>query len=224
MFVKKTPLVLNGVSVLFSEQFLQELEKYVERVEDRSSVELVVLASPGSGNYSEIDGYLGFMTSIAFLLIAIYSPWHFSHDILVLWMIVGFGLGCFVSSRLPLLRRPFLSKARLIEQTQRSARDYFVLKGLSHTRERTGLLLYLSYFERRAVLLPDLGIAGKIPGAIFNDLQASWAKAKNPAELESKILSGLETLIEPLSSAMPKPDDDENELPNEICLVEGGYR
>ena len=207
---------------MFKQEFLERLSREVERVEEVSSVELVVVVSQQCGNYREIDHQTGFLSAIAMLLVAIYSPWDFHPEMLLLWLVSGYGIGLLVSSKIAGVRRIFTSPARRRFQAQLCARGAFVEKKMSSTRDRTGLLLYISEFERLALLLADTGIEAKVPRAYLNEFEARCSKASSSAELESEILKGLDGLLAPLGQALPRAEDDENELPNEICVVAGG--
>lgn len=209
---------------MFSQTFLEKLTKLVENVESVSSVELVIVAGPSSGNYRDIDRQTGFLSAILILLVAIHSPLEFAPEMLVFWMAVAYFLGGAGSERLPWLRRAFVSSKRLKAEVEFSSRYYFHEKKLTHTRERTGLMLYLSYFERSAVLLPDVGVEAKLSGAVLHQFEHDCNRHSSIEDFEQAVLAGLDSLKAPIGEALPRPDDDENELPNEVCVVTGGAR
>lgn len=206
---------------MFSKDFLESLGKAVEKLESRSSVELVVVAAKSSGRYQDVDHQGGFLAACAMVLVAVYSPREFAPEMLLFWVVAGYLLGYVLCGQLQGLRRWMTSPGRREQQVGVYARSAFVEKKLSSTRERTGLLLYLSEFERRGVLLGDLGVSARVPRALFNELEKEWAEAPDRAELERRVLAGLDRLVEPLAEALPVADDDENELPNEIYVEVG---
>ena len=207
---------------LFDKKFLDQLVDSVEKLEAVSSVELVVVAGPCSGNYVDIDRQNGFLASALMLLVAVYSPWHFAPEMLLLWTVVAYVLGIMITPKLSVLRWHFTTPTRRQAQVNVAARNYFFEKRISYTRDRTGLMLYLSHFEKRGVLLTDAGIEAKVSRSVFNELEHKWAQCKSVKELEEAVLKGLEDLRDPLAEALPRAEDDVNELPNEVCLVTGG--
>jgi putative membrane protein len=208
---------------MFSKELFDGLGQAVERLEAQSSVEVVVVVAPQSGSYRELDHQNAFVAAMLLLLFAIHSPLEFAPDMLLFWLVLGYSVGLLVSSRWAGLRRLLTSPERRRMQVQAQARQTFVERRVMATRERSGLLVYLSAFERFGVFVPDLGVEAVLPRALLNDLEANWAKAKNLPDFEQAVLPGLETLIAPLAKALPRRDDDQNELPNEI-VIEGVKR
>ena len=135
-------------------------------------------------------------------------------------MVAGFAAGSALASRLPALRLPFISKKELEEEVQRAARATFMSSRIRRTAGATGILLFVSFYERRVVVLPDDAILDKLPGFDWGKLCAaivSGLKANRPTEaLEQAIASCGEILGGPL----PRQDDDKDELKNELILID----
>ncbi len=207
---------------MFTQSFLEQISTKIEEVESKSSVELVVVLSPSSGSYRELEGQCGFAFVVVLLIVAIYSPWVFLPEYLLGGVIVSYLLGYFLGVKAGWLRRLLTSAQRRRRQVDSQANDAFVQRKLSHTRERTGLLLYVSEFERLVRFVPDTGIQGKVSTAIFNELESRWGQASSLSELEKAILDGLSPLGDTLGESLPRAADDEDELPNEIWLMKAG--
>lgn len=203
---------------MFSQPFLKELAAKVEALELRSSVEVVVVVAPQSGSYRELDAQIGFLAAMLLLLVAIHSPWEFSEDMLLFWLVVGYAAATWLSSVWAGPRRLLSSAERRRKQVQNQAQSAFISKRTHATRERTGLLLYLSHFERLGVFVPDLGVEGKLSRATLNTLEAGWAQTRSNRDFEAAVLRDLETLVAPLADALPQSEDDENEISNEILI------
>ena len=97
----------------------------------------------------------------------------------------------------------------------------FIERGVTETRDRSGVLILLSALERRVEILGDRGIhehLGKATWqALVNDL-ATAIGAGNAADGLAKII---ERLGRELSAKFPARPDDSNELPNRIVTDEG---
>lgn len=210
---------------MFTQSFLKQVAERVEKLESQSSVELVVVLSDESGHYREIEGHCGFAAVLTLLVFALYSPWEYPPELLMAGVVIAYLIGYALGLKISGLRRLFSSAARRRRQVESQARDAFMQKKVSHTRERTGLLLYLSEFERMARLIPDTGIEAKVPLAVFNTQQAKWDDtASTLAALEEAVLKGLDELAAILAEHLPRPEDDQDELPNEIWFMKGGVR
>lgn len=190
-------------------------------MEQSSSVEVVVVVGQSSGSYREIDHQNGFVLAMLSLMVAVHSPWEFSEDLIIFWLVVIYAAVRLISSRWDPPRRWLTSAARRRDQVQKQARAAFVERRVSSTRDRSGLLLYLSYFERLGIFVPDTGVEAQVPRALLNDLEARWAKAKTLPEFEAEVLKGLDSLVKPLASGLPRREDDTNELSNEVIVEVG---
>jgi putative membrane protein len=97
----------------------------------------------------------------------------------------------------------------------RAARAAFFDLGISRTSGRSGILVYVSLFERRCVVLTDIGLAPSL-------LEPGWAAAQSELALTVKrrdwaaFHRTLESLGPVLGRAYPRSEDDVNELPDEV--------
>jgi len=70
--------------------------------------------------------------------------------------------------RIAPIRRLFVSGARRSARVRAAASAAFRAERVTATRDRTGVLIFLSLFEREVVVLPDTGIEAKAP-------ESAWA-------------------------------------------------
>ena len=61
------------------------------------------------------------------------------------------------------LDRLIIPRKIMANKVKERAVRYFMESGVSNTRDRTGILIFISILERRVELLADRGIAEKIP-------------------------------------------------------------
>jgi putative membrane protein len=71
---------------------------------------------------------------------------------------LGGVLGAVVVWLVPALRRLLAGPARMAERVHRRAEAAFLEEGVFDTRDRTGILLFVSLFEHRIEVLGDAGI------------------------------------------------------------------
>ena len=95
----------------------------------------------------------------------------------------------------------------------------FTARGLTLTRGRTGVLLYVAVQERYAEIVADAGIDGKVD-------EASWKGIIEPllsAAREDRLREGLEVAVgaigEVLAAHAPPVADDVDELPNKVVIL-----
>ena len=202
----------------FSSSFRENLSQRVTQLESHSSVELVVVILDQSGSYADIDHLWGFGAAMAGLTVMIHTPLEFPPDLVVLLTVAIYTVGLAVSHKFHAIRRLLATRARRQTQVLDQARICFVSEGVADTRERSGILLLISGLERRAVILPDIGVEARVPRSVFNQLEHEWSESSSLQDFETRVLQGLAGLAEPLAKALPRRSDDSNELSDEIRL------
>lgn len=118
----------------------------------------------------------------------------------------------------PAFARLFLDAVRAEVESRQYAESLFLSRELFVTRRRTGILVLVSLFERRVVLLPDAGLYGRLSQGDMQDVIAHIAKplaSGRIADAFGEGLNRLESLLSFTASGRPA----ENELPDGI--IEG---
>ena len=121
---------------------------------------------------------------------------------------------------IPPLRRLLTPKGLKRERVRRRAQEQFLAKNLAATRERTGVLIYVSAKERMAELIADEGVASKVDPKVWDEAMAaliSGIKRKRPAE-------GFEAAVglcaDILAQHFPaNATDNPNELPDSVVVL-----
>ncbi len=188
----------------------------VEAVEARTCAEIVVAVQPRSASWAGIDCAMGAALAYLVLLYTLFAPQVFG----LLWIAVmvplGFAVGFGLPRVLPGLRLRLAGAARVAEAVERGARARFVELGVSVTRERSGVLVYVSLVERACKVVADIGVLARVP-------EQDWARTV--ARIEGTIAAhglgeaGCVALCEAveglglvLEGPMPRAADDINEL------------
>lgn len=187
--------------------FGPRIEALVGDLERETRSEIVVVAARHSGSYRDVR--LGVATGLALLALffLLFSPLQFHPISIPLYLAALAGLGWWLAGRSPGLSRRLTRAARREAQVLEAAKASFVEVAVHGTRERTGLLVYISELEGRAVLLRDLGLDGLVPGAAWSGLR-----------LEVHELDQLEVLLRQvgaiLAEHVPAEGDNPDEIPN----------
>lgn len=180
---------------------------------------MVVAEQAQADDYCEANWKWAVLASLLTLLIMVHSPIVFHPEGLVLNTVFVGALGYLASWRAPWLRRWMTSARRRRQQAERSADLAFTRLEVSHTRERMGLLVLVCRFERVALLRPDLGLTGRVPGARWNQLQARLDAARGWDQLEKAVSRVLEELAPLLREQAPRAEDDQNELSDQVRIL-----
>jgi putative membrane protein len=191
----------------------------VEEIERETSAEVVVTVRKRSGHYRQTDLYAGAAFALAMLAFLLFDAHPFDVGWMPVDVIVAFGVGAFASAEVTLLRRALTSPRLLRESTVTAARAAFYELGISRTTGRTGVLVYVSMFERRVVVVPDIAVKPDELGAEWTAAeQALQASVANGPDFE-RFLTALASIHAPLVRALPAQPGDVNELPNEPVMA-----
>ncbi|QRK10368.1 hypothetical protein JQX13_09895 [Archangium violaceum] len=186
----------------------------VKAIEARTAAEVVVAVRQTSGHYRHTDYLVGFGLSLVTLLAMLYLPPEFPLETFPVGVALTFALGVYVSERLPGPRRRLTSRALLEENVRTAARASFVELGVSRTSGRTGVLVLVSTFERRVEVVTDIGVDTAALGPEWEQAVAKLSAAVATSESPEPFFEALRLLAPPLERALPRADDDINELPD----------
>lgn len=200
---------------LFNENQKRQIADAVARAEANTAGELVVVHAARSDNYAEHRASVAFIVSLATAHLGhLLQP---SAD--MLYILVGQGVvGAFAYFLLGfgLCVRAIVSPDLRSKQVMRGAMVTFAEHGVTETRDRSGVLIYLSELEHRVVILADKGINERVePDEWSKDVDTLVASLKS-GDPTAGLLSVIDRIGSLLAEAFPRRKDDENELSNEL--------
>lgn len=152
----------------FSEADLEAIRATVREAESRTSGEIVPYVVDRSDDYASAAWKGAALGSLLAPLVALaIYRWSNVWGIpLEYWIAlpapIGGAAAYLVSAFLPPVRRWLTGEHVLETRVRRRAAAAFLDQEVFHTENRTGILLFVSLFERRVVLLADSGIHQKV--------------------------------------------------------------
>jgi putative membrane protein len=189
----------------------------VAEVERQSSAEVVVALRKISGYYRHTDYLCGLALLVASLLIFLFHPEPFDIDLYAIEAAGFFAFGAVTSAFFPMLRRGLTSSRLMADNARTAARAAFVELGVSRTRGRHGVLVFISMFERKVEIVTDIGVDEAALGPLWKDALHRLTGAVEKPDFD-RFLEALKAMGPALSKAVPRAADDENELPDEARL------
>ena len=94
-----------------------------------------------------------------------------------------------------------------------AARAVFYERGVANTRDRTGILVYVAVAEGVVRVLPDEGVRAALSDRELRELVASVERT-GPARNAETLAIAIGALTETLAQALPRREDDVDELEN----------
>lgn len=188
----------------------------VRAIEARTSAEVKVVVRQRSGDYRAADYLAGAASAFAILLVLLFHPRPFAVSTMPLDVLAFFALGALASTRAPALRRALTPASQRRQNVRAAARAAFVDLGVSRTRDRNGLLVYVSLLERSVEVVTDVGIDAAALGPEWPALLAALGASVAPKPDFARFRVALAALGPVLGRAMPRRDDDVDELSNAV--------
>jgi putative membrane protein len=194
----------------------EALGRAIVEFEANTAAELVVAVRPRSDAYAHVPALVGGLLAALTLAFLLYGEPEFGlHWFLIDPLVVGL-VGALLSRRSRTIVRWLTPRRLLDEVVLRAARASFVEHGVAETSGRTGVFVYVSVSEREAVVLADVGVRKIVPRepweAAVEKLRAAVAGGARAVEL----VPHLRALAELCADALPRAEDDVNELPDEV--------
>lgn len=200
----------------------QKIENCVREAESRTRGEIVVMLAPASHHYP-VAGLLG-AAAFSFPAAVALTPalgalfWAGPSN---MWIFLGALIPLFLGfheavKRVHVLKRCFIRAAEMEEEVREAAQIQFFQKGLYRTREETGVLIYISVFERSVRVLGDRGINAAIAETYWKDVVAAIVQAIRDGRPAEGICQAVGEVGRILEEKFPMGPDDRNELENLI--------
>jgi len=183
-------------------------------IECASAVEVVVAVRRRSAAYLHANVIAGGVAAIAGLAVMLFGDHVFAlSSILIDPFVVGAIAGAAVEL-LPGVKRRLAPAAMRRRAVVRAARATFVERGVHNTRDRSGLLVYLSWLERQAAVIADSGLERRLALGVRDRAERALTAAM--ARGGAQVARELAQLAAAFAAAMPRRADDVNELPDVI--------
>ena len=159
---------MSGVRDIFTPEAEVEIRNAVDRAEEGTAGEIVPFVVAQSDSY---EGALWKGAAIGALLLSLvatgvwllWEPWGVA---IALWLagpsLAGAAVGYLLAGAVPSLRRALIGSEVIQRRVRRRAAVAFLDEEVFRTSDRTGILVFLSLFERQVVVLGDEGINRKV--------------------------------------------------------------
>ena len=215
------------MKVELSEQDHALIREAVAKAEQRTSGEIVPYIVPRSGDY-EVALWRGAGICTLLASTVVFLVWRFYGWDVPLWVqgitpvlvLMSAGvLGAVIVRLFPALHRWLAGGQRLDLTVSRRAIEAFIEKEIFLTRDRTGILLFVSMFEHRIQVIGDTGINAQVMQEDWADVVRAIRDGVKKGQVAEGLVAGIDicgTLLE-LSGLDIRPDD-ENELPDDVSF------
>jgi len=214
-----------SVSRLFSEQDLARIKAAVEDAEKRTSGEIVPFVVERSDDYeravwrgaSAAGGLVVLMFLSLHAFTALWLP--FTLPVVLAVIMMAFGAGILVTHFLPSVKRLLAGRTLLRKRVSQRAAEAFIAEEVFATRERTGILLFVSLLERQVLVVGDAGINAHVKQEEWDDVVQSVVRGIRKGSAAEGIVEAIGKcglLLE--RRGVARREDDKDELRDDLRM------
>ena len=200
---------------LLTEEDKQIIAEAIRKAESSTSGEIVFAITDASAHYRHAT----FQGAIAGAVIGsgVYISLPIFHSIwFLLWtQAISLTISYALFLYLP-WRRWFIPSTEMDARVQDAGFTEFFTSNLHRTREANGVLIYLSCFEKRVVVLGDRGINEKMGPAGWDEVRDRIIRGIHDGKAREGICAAVELCGRTLAQHFPFVVGDTNELSNQV--------
>ena len=216
------------------EEDKKKISEAVQKVESKTSGEIVTAFIKESYDYAIYELIFAVIVSIVYFAIILFFVsqihtwlqgmfWDYSSAHLVAFY--GFstfliGTIIYFLSNIAAIDRFIVPNKIMQKKVHERSLLHFMDSGVSYTRDRTGILIFISLLERRVELLADSGINEKIEQAQWQKILNNVIEGIKSGNFTDHLCKSIHDCGQLLAEHFPIKKDDTDELSNEIEELE----
>jgi putative membrane protein len=132
------------------------------------------------------------------------------------------GGGAYLLAQIPTLDRLIVPRTVMAEAVRRRALRHFMESGTYDTRDRTGVLIFVSVLERRVELIADRGITEQVEQERWDAIVADLTEGIATGNAGVALAEAVRSVGKILGDTVDRRPDDTNELPDGPTELERG--
>ena len=202
---------------MLSETDRTRIAQAIAGAETATSGEIVVLVAARAGNYrsAALAAALAAGLAAPWPLILL-TPWSAASIALAQAAVV---LAALLAAAHPSARLALVPRAIRRARAHEAASREFATRGLTRTRGRTGLLIYLAVAEGHAEIVADSGVAARVAVETWASTIDALLAALRRGSPADGLVEAVERVGAILAAELPGTAEDVDELPNRVIVT-----
>ncbi|MFC4257815.1 TPM domain-containing protein [Marinobacter lacisalsi] len=189
----------------------------INAVEQETDAELVTVLARQADNYAYIPlVWAGIVALLLPGLINYFTEWFGVHTLLLVQWGVFLVLG--VLFRIPTINTVLIPRHVRYWRAANLARRHFLEQNLHHTKDSTGVLIFVSEAERYVEILVDQGISAKVDNKVWEDIVEHFTRQVREGNTCQGFLDCIEACGKHLKEQVPATHE-RNQLPNHLVVL-----
>ena len=200
-----------------SEQDRARISMAIRAAEKKTSGEIVCVLAQSSSDVTALPILVAAVVALAlpWLLVALTAM--SVHRILVLQVLVFVALALVLC--VPQVRVALVPRRARRAVAHRAAMEQFTIRGIARTKNRTGILIFVSLAEHYARIIADMGIAGRVPQSEWQDAIDALVTHMKYGRIADGFIMAIDVCGRVLATHFPRTETSRDELPDRIYLI-----
>jgi len=195
----------------------------IRKAEAKTSGEVYAVVAHQSDDYFYVAGFMAaFWALVLGLCIAIGSwiwGWEIPASLLAAAQLLSFAVSMALFKFFPSIRLMFVPRSIAYKRASNNAVRQFLSHGIHTTKERSGVLLFVSLAEHYAEVLADEGINSKVNQAEWDDMVATLTQHAAKAQVAEGFILAIEKAGALLAQNFPPRKGQQNELNDRLVEI-----
>lgn len=219
--------------LIFSRADLEKIKEAVKEAERQTSGEIATAFVRESDNYAFYELMFGLFAGFFYFVAMLFFAQRFELRMLeIFWgysssyLVMAYGFTTFIvialaylAANLNFIDRLIIPKMVMATKVNQRAVRHFIESGVYNTKERNGVLIFISSLERRVEIVADRGLSAKIPKNQWDHIVAHIVDGIHTNQLAKHLSEAILECGKLMSEHFPVQPDDVNELDDNIQLL-----
>lgn len=219
---------------LFTDDDRRKITQAVQNAESRTAAEIMPVVADASGRYDRAEDVVGIWTALTLLALTWWVtpsgmtevgrwgtwPAWLTLVFLLAAVILGFIGGSLLGGRVTMLRRLFTPPQQMEEEVFARARQVFYDQRVHHTRGASGVLVYVSLYERTAALVGDQAVVDQLGNATLEELQDALTDGLRGRRAAEALIQAIKQVGDRLATVMPSEREPSNQLSDVLVMLD----
>lgn len=213
----------------FSSDDLDRIKLAVKEAENQISGEIVPVIVERSGVYTIANYKASLISGVFFFILMIVLDRYIIEDathtlyydpvFIFAVVVAGAGLGALVPNVFPGLKRWLVSRDYMDACCRQTAENAFLEEEVFNTRHRTGIMIFISFFEHEVIVMADRGISKVVEQKEWDSIVAELVGHIRSGKITDGIVAGIRRCGQILlDKGFHKTSDDVNELRDDLRI------
>lgn len=225
---------MKRASRFFVDSEKARIENAVAEAEANTAAEIVPAVATDSGRYDRAEDVAGLWLGLIAMSIvwtilrtqsAEVAQWgsnwsRLELPLLIATVAIGYMIGTVAAAYIAPIRRLFTPRRHMVAEVERRAHHLFFDQRVHHTQDATGLLVYISLFERTARLVADQAVLEKLGQPVLDELCAKLIEGIQAGDPATALCEVIQDAGSRLAEVLPRAEGDQNEIENTLVLLD----